>query len=165
MFHARRAFQDESTFAAITGVDETLIHRIHMMLVAINADCEIDVKAFHQYGKDTAALWVAKYSWYYMPVSLHQLFFHAWESMELSILPISYFTEQSLESCNKSFKYDRTHHTRKDSRLHTIMDQFHRQNDKTDLIIAMRLQRRRNRSVKLDLPEDVLSLLKNEDSA
>ena len=68
--------------------------------------------------------------------------------------------QQSLESTNKVLKYDRTHHARKDSRLHTISDQFNRQNDKSDLVVGMRLQQRRRSAPKDDLPEDVLSLLK-----
>ena len=99
-----------------------------------------------------------------MPVSLHQLFFHAWESIKLSILPISIYTEQSLESCNKSFKHDRLHHSRKYSRVHTITDQFNRQNDKADLLIAMQLQKRRNQKKTQKLSKDALSLLIEENA-
>ena len=55
---ARRAFQNEEAFSNITQVDQELIHRIHMMLIAINADVSINVEAFKQYGMDTAQLWV-----------------------------------------------------------------------------------------------------------
>ena len=78
---ARRAFQDEEKFADITGVDQELIHRIHTMIIAVNLDVSIDARAFRQYGIETAKLWVSRYNWYYMPVTLHQLFFHAWESI------------------------------------------------------------------------------------
>ena len=161
---ARRAFQSEEKFASITEVDINLIHRIHIMLITINLDRTINVEAFRAYGFDTAALWVSLYNWYYMPVSLHQLLFHAWESIKTSILPISLYTEQSLESCNKSFKHDRLHHSRKDTRIHTIMDQFNRQNDKSDLLIAMKLQNRRYRKRPKEIPEDALSLILEENS-
>ena len=35
---ARKAFQDEEAFSRITEVDQNLIHRIHVMLIAINTD-------------------------------------------------------------------------------------------------------------------------------
>jgi hypothetical protein len=121
---ARRAFQNEEEFSSITEVDQDLIHQIHMKLIVINSDHVIDEQAFKKYGFETAEKWVELYDWYKMPVTLLQLFFHAWESLHLSHLPISAFTEQSLESCNKIFKHDRLHHSRKDSRLNTMKDQF-----------------------------------------
>ena len=97
--------QEEDKFSSITEVDQDLIHRIHMMLIVINSDHVIDVEAFKKYGFETAERWVELYDWYKMPVSLHQLFFHAWESLHLSHLPISSFTEQSLESCNNCLHF------------------------------------------------------------
>ena len=156
---ARRAFQDEATFADITGVDQELIHRIHMMLVVINTDHVIDESKFKTYGYDTAALWAALYEWCYMSITLHQLFFHAWESIRFSSLPLSFFTEQSLESCNKTFKNDRENHSRKDSRLHTIEDQFHRQSDRSDLVIGLKLSAKQKKKMQEPLPQDALNLL------
>ena len=123
---ARTAFQSADRFADILGVDRNLVHRIHTMLVAINADIHLDAEAFRQYGRDTAELWIQKYPKFYMSVSLHQLFIHGWESLRHSPLPLTFFSEQSLESCNKTFKHDRRYHARKTSRLHTITDQFDR---------------------------------------
>ena len=136
---ARKAFQNEAIFAEITGIDQELIHRIHVLLIVINSNLPIIEDKFKAYALETAALWVALYPWYYMPVTLHQLFFHSWDSIRLSSLPLSFFSEQSLESCNKTFKSDREHHARKDSRLHTIEDQFNRQSDRSDLVIALKL--------------------------
>ena len=162
---ARRAFQDEEAFARITEVDQGLIHNIHTLLICINADAPIDLNKFKAKGYSTARQWAELYGWYNMPVTMHQLFFHAWESLKLSSLPMSFFTEQSLESCNKFFKSDREHHTRKDSRLHTIQDQFHRQSDKSDLAIALKLHGKRRQKPSETLPQDVLDLLINEDES
>ena len=163
---ARTAFQDEETFASITGVDQNLIHRIHMMLIAINTNNSLNPEALKAYGFETAKLWVELYGWCKMPVTIHQLFFHAWESLRHSSLPLSFFSEQSLESCNKFFKSDREHHSRKDSRLHTIQDQFHRQSDKSDLVIAMKLHKKqKNKKPEVPLPQDVLNLLAASDSS
>ena len=65
---ARRAFHNEDVFASITGVDEELIHHIHMMLIVINANYAIDEQKFKDYGLKTAELWVALYPWCYMPL-------------------------------------------------------------------------------------------------
>ena len=161
---ARRAFQNEETFASITEVDQQLIHQIHMMLITINADHVVNQEAFKAYGHSTAQLWVDLYGWYNMPVTMHQLFFHAWESLQFSSLPLSYFSEQSLESCNKFFKSDRLHHARKDSRLHTIQDQFHRQSDKSDFVIAIKLSEKRKSQPSKHLPQDARNLLVIADS-
>ena len=156
---ARRAFQNEQAFSNITGVDEELIHGIHTMLICLNVDHQIHREKFKQKGIEVAKRWVEMYSWYNMPVTVHQLLFHAWESLDLSTLPISYFSEQSLESTNKYFKKDREHHSRKDSRLHTIQDQFHRQSDKSDLAIALKIHEKHRKKSSVPLPPDVLELL------
>ena len=61
------------------------------------------------------------------------------------------------------FKQSRLHHTRKDSRLHTITDHFNRLMEISDPLVAMKLHERsqsRMRNEKKDvLPEDALSLL------
>ena len=116
---ARKAFQNESKFAEILGIDPELIHRIHLMLIAVNADVSLDLDSFREYGRQTAELWINKYPHFYMPVSLHLLFIHSWEAIPFSPLPDSFFTEQSLESANKTFKADRLHHARRNSRLNT----------------------------------------------
>ena len=159
---ARKAFQDEEVFARITGVDKDLIHRIHVMLIVINTDQAINIEALKAYGLATAKLWVNLYGWFNMPPTMHQLFFHAWESLRMSSLPLSFFSEQSLESFNKYFKSDREYHSRKDSRLHTIQDQFHRQSDKSDLLIALKLSKKQKKKSSEALPQDVLELLISE---
>ena len=156
---ARKAFQDEAAFSEITGVDQELIHRIHVLLIVINMDLPISEDKFKAYALATAERWVSLYDWYYMPVTLHQLFFHAWESLRLSTLPLSFLSEQSLESCNKTFKSDREHHARKDSRLHTIEDQFNRQSDRSDLVIALKLAEKQKKKAEKPLPQDAQDLL------
>ena len=160
---ARRAFQNEEKYAEILGIDPVLVHRIHVLLIAINADVALNADSFRIYARETAELWVSKYPNFYMPVSLHQLFIHAWESLRHSSLPITFFTEQSLESCNKNFKADRLHHCRRDTRLHTMTDLFNRQTDRSDLLIATKLQKNRKKPKSSDMPEDLLSLLKDAD--
>ena len=130
-----------------------------MLLICINVDHPINEEAFKAYAKETAARWVELYDWCYMSVTLHQLFFHSWESIRFSSLPLSAFSEQSLESCNKTFKNDREHHTRKDTRLHTIEDQFHRQNDRSDILIGLKITAKIKKAPSEEIPDDALNLL------
>ena len=116
------------------------------------------------FGRETAELWTQLYPWYHMPVSIHQLCIHGHEAIKLSSLPASYLSEQSLESTNKSLKYYRTHHARKTSRIATITDVFNRQNDRSDLKIAMHLYKQQRRSAKRELPSEVRALLKVADA-
>ena len=64
---ARKAFQN----AEILSIDPELIHRIHLMLIAVNADILLDLNSLREYGRQTAELWVNKYPHFCMPVSLH----------------------------------------------------------------------------------------------
>ena len=88
---ARKAFQN----AEILGIDPELIHRIHLMLIAVNVDILLDLNSLREYGRQTAELWVNKYPHFCMPVSLHQLFILSWEAIPYSPLPDSFFMEQS----------------------------------------------------------------------
>ena len=64
---ARKAFQN----AEILGIDPELIHRIHLMLIAVNANILLDLNSFRKYGRQTAEFRVNKYPHFCMPVSLH----------------------------------------------------------------------------------------------
>ena len=156
---ARRAFENSEVLADITGVNATLIYRLHVLCCVINCDHTINKMALKRYGEETARLWVLLYGWCYMPVTVHQLCFHAWESLRLTRLPLSFLSEQTLESTNKLFKQDRLHHSRKTSRLDSIMDQFHRQCERSDLMVALEMHERRKKCAKVELPEDALNLL------
>ena len=92
---ARKAFKNESKFAEILGIDPELIHGIHLMLIAVNADILLDLNSFREYGRQTAEFRVNKYLHFCMPVSLHQLFILSWEAIPYSPLPDSFFMEQS----------------------------------------------------------------------
>ena len=55
---ARRAFEHEQTFANICGLDEDLIHRLHMVMVALSCKLPINPDTFGTYCKQTAELLV-----------------------------------------------------------------------------------------------------------
>ena len=51
---ARRAFEQEEKFAKICELDESLMHRFYMILVAISCKHPIDPNKFQTYCHDTA---------------------------------------------------------------------------------------------------------------
>ena len=98
-----------------------------------------------------------------MPVSLHVLLMHGPSYLKMISLPVSFLTEQSLETNNKISKHARLHHTRKISRSATMKDHFDRLMDVSDPVIANELHSRKQAKIRHakedDLPEDVLALL------
>ena len=121
---ARRAFREERTFAEITGIAEELIHRLHVILQVMSSGHSIDPVKFREYCDRTADFYVAKYPWYHMPVSVHKILVHGAAVVDALPLPLGMLSEEAQEARNKDIRSYRLHHARKDSRLHTIADQF-----------------------------------------
>lgn len=64
---SRRFFGNPSLTAEITGVDETLIQRLAVILEVITCSANIDSSKFVVYAADTVKLAVSLYPWYNMP--------------------------------------------------------------------------------------------------
>ena len=90
--------------AEITGVDENLIHRFHVILQVISSGFDIDDEKFKDYCVNTAHLFVALYPWYYMPTSVHKVLIHGAENVKYALLPIGQLSEDAQESPNKDIK-------------------------------------------------------------
>lgn len=73
---ARRFFSDCEKSAAITGFDQNILKRFSAILQAMSSGLKIDTDKFDQYGMETAKLFVEKYPWYFMPVSVHKVLIH-----------------------------------------------------------------------------------------
>lgn len=57
----------------ITGVDEDLIRRFGVIMIALSSGYQINIENFDSFPRATAALNVEKYSWYRMPVIVHKI--------------------------------------------------------------------------------------------
>ncbi|XP_071571307.1 uncharacterized protein [Temnothorax nylanderi] len=121
---ARRFFENESISAAITGVDEDLIKRFHIILQAITSGHEINIPDFQEYIIQTAQKFVDLYPWFYMPTSIHKLLIHGSEIIQSALLPIGQMSEDAQESCNKYIKRYCEDFARKCSRTKTMEDLF-----------------------------------------
>ena len=122
---ARRFFANPSVSANITGVNETLITRFGVLLSTISSGYEIKIDAFIAYAKETAALYVQLYPWYYMPVSVHKLLFHASEIINSALIPIGQLSEEALQARHKECRKFRENNARKSSRENNITDLIH----------------------------------------
>ena len=133
---ARRAFQNEKVFADVCGLDQDLIHRYHMILVALSCKLPLDPKVFGTYCRETAELQLQLYPWFRFPVSIHVVLIHGTRILSSSVLPIGMMSEEAQESRNKDNKIYRRMHARKTSRTDNISDVFHRLMVTGDIVIS-----------------------------
>jgi len=84
----RRFFENSSTSASITGVDEDFIKRFHVILQVISCGHEIDLIKFQDYALQTARNFVQLYPWFHMPTSVHKILIHGAQIINSSLLPI-----------------------------------------------------------------------------
>lgn len=155
---ARQFFRHPSIAAAITGIDEALIKRFHIVLTTIACGHEVDSEKFQKYCLNTAELYVSLYPWYYMPQSVHKILIHGGILVNSSILPIGQMSEEAQEARNKDSKHIREHHSRKFSRQQTMEDMIHMLLISSDpYITSIRKPIKRNNK---NLPQEVITMLK-----
>lgn len=154
---ARIFFENYKDSASITGVDENLIRRFGIILIALSSGYSLNITNFNNYAKDTANLYVEKYSWYRMPVSVHKILIHGSAVAEAIILPIGMMSEEAQEASNKIYRQVRDRHTRKCSRIDTTTDLMKMMLQQTDPIIAQ--LRGLPKKCQKELPDEVLPLL------
>lgn len=123
---ARRFFEDSTTSASITGVNEDLIKRFYVILQTLSSGHEIDPIRFQDYAVQTARDFVTLYPWFYMPTSMHKILIHGTAIIQSAILPIGQMSEDAQESTNKYIKKNRSDFSRKFSRTKTMEDVFSR---------------------------------------
>ena len=119
---ARRFFANPELTSEITGIDQTLLERMSVILDVINCDQPIDSDKFGAYCAETARLYVQLYGWYYMPNSPHKLLMHGKQIVEQALVPIGALSEEVQEASNKVYKEFRLRFTRKHSRGTTNAD-------------------------------------------
>ena len=96
-----------------------------------------------------------------MPVSMHKLLLHSSEIISKFLLPIGLYSEEAQESRNKDNKQFRLHHSRKDTRLHTIEDQLHYLLITSDPIIStIIISQDRSKVKTIQLSKSALELVK-----
>lgn len=137
-----------------------LIHRFHVILVALSNGKQIDTEKFRKYCSDTATHYNKHYKWFCMPPSVHKILFHGADIMDEFDLPIGNYSEEAAEARNKDFRRIRESITRKNSRKNTNEDIVHWLLISSDPVISS--LRTTFPTKNIDLPPDVLKLLKSD---
>lgn len=122
---ARTFFKDPAKTAEIIGLDPKLVERFSIVLKTLTSGLKIDTNKFRTYCLDTAKLFVSKYNWYKMPVSVHKILLHGADIIESFPIPIGQLSEDVLEARQKDYKIFRSAFSRKISRIATNTDVLH----------------------------------------
>lgn len=159
---ARRFFRDYELTAKLTGFDVRLLKRFAVILQTMASGKQINVAAFALYARETAALYVQVYPWYYMPVTVHKILIHGSDVILHAAVPIGQLSEDTQESRHKEVRRYREYNTRKTSRIKTNEDLMHSLLISSDPVITA--NRKIANSKKLDLFPESIALLTNSDS-
>ena len=107
-------FSNATCTSDITGVNEELIKRFHVILQTMSCGRKINSTKFGEYARKTAELYVSTYYWYYMPASVHKVLIHGENIVSYNaILSLGQLSEDAQEARNKDYKKFSLHHSRK----------------------------------------------------
>ena len=101
-----------------------MITRFKVIPQTLACGFAINAEAYGAYAYKTAKLYVVKFGWYYMPVSVHKILLHGAVIISNFVLPIGQLSEEAQESRNKAYKQFRKSHTRKFSRTVTNTEEL-----------------------------------------
>lgn len=110
---ARRFFRNAEKSSHITGLDVTLIKRIHTLLHVLSSGININVGHFEKYAEETRKLYLQLYGWYYIPVTMHKLLVHGGALIKYVVVPIGQLSEEAQEARNKDVRRFRERNTQK----------------------------------------------------
>jgi len=97
-----------------------------------------------------------------MPSSVHKILVHGADIIKTVSLPIGMMSEEALEARNKDMRNYRVNHTRKNSRLNTMVDLFNTLLVTSDPLISSISKSTSLHSKKIiKLDDEVINLLKN----
>lgn len=134
-------------------------------MVALSSGRSLESENFEKFTRETAELYVSKYKWYRMPVSIHKILMHGAVTAKHVILPIGLMSEEAQESANKIYRRVRERHTRKNLMSNVTEDLIKRMLLLSDPVIT-NIQLLPKKQKYQELPEDVHQLLiRNEYSA
>lgn len=159
---ARTFFANSKVSAEITGLNEELISKFHLILRTLSCGKRVNVDTFGILLKDTLKIYLDNYGWYYMPSSVHKVLFHSCEVINFfHLIPIGMLSEEALEATHKVFRKSRLNHTRKNSRANSNVDLLNHLLISSDpLISASRKTSHSNSKLKL---EDIRKYLLDAD--
>ena len=135
---ARNVFKNSIYLAEQIGVDEDLVHRIHMVWIALASGEHLCADKFGRYCEDTIKLYHREAHWYPMCASLHKVLVHAKDVIRLLPPEITagMLSEEPAEASNKDVKNFEQHHAFQGDYVKKALAVFHRLIDRSDPIVA-----------------------------
>lgn len=163
---AKAAFRAEEEFARICGLDQSLIHRFNVILLAISCEFEVNAREFDLYCQTTAELFNALYHWFQVPLVVHKILHHGAVMVSELILPIGMMSEEAQKARHFSYKSFFSRHTKIESQhakkegMIEALKYLMVTTDPTMSTNSLDLRKSRQNWKELG---DVISLLKNSD--
>jgi len=96
----------------------------------------ISSEKFRTFYEKTGCLYMHKYPWYPRSRTIHKVLAHGYKINSLTLVLLGCFGESASEARNKIYKKDRLPHARKNSRINTITDLFHKAIDSSDPLLS-----------------------------
>ena len=161
---ARNVYKNSIYLAEQIGVDEDLVHRIHMIWIALASGEHLCPDKFGKYCDDTLKLYHQEADWYPTCPSLHKVLCHAKDVIRLLPPGITagMLSEEPAEASNKDVKNFEKNHSFRGDHLKKSKAIFLRLLDRSDPIVAsfyetQKVFKKEWRSQ--GLPEDVENML------
>ena len=161
---ARNVYKNSIYMAQQIGVDEELVHKIHMIWIALACGEHLCPEKFGQYCDDTLQLYHQEAPWYPTCPSLHKVLVHAKDVIRLLPPGITcgMLSEEPAEASNKDVKNFEKNHSFRGNYLKKSKAIFLRLVDRSDPIVAsfyetQKVFKKEWRSQ--GLPEDVENML------
>eukprot|EP00734_Pompholyxophrys_sp_LG126_P000553 Pompholyxophrys_sp_v1_NODE_282_length_867_cov_1.538177.p1 type:complete len:238 gc:universal NODE_282_length_867_cov_1.538177:69-782(+) len=157
---ARRFFSNVEETSRCTGLDKEFLHRLAIVLRAINSGQALNVSTFKEYSFETAKICVKLYPWYSMPATVHRVLIHGWQVQDIfQSLPVGLLSEEAGGSSHELIRSSKEHHARKDSRQHTMEDVFLRRLVLSDPFIATQIIASEKKEDEVEMPLELRHLL------
>lgn len=122
---ARIFFRKAAVSAAITGIDERLIHRFRVILSALSSESMINAGKFENYAKETKSLLSELHPKHRLTPTVHKILDHGASVIRyFGTIPFGSLTEEPQEARHKECRRYRRENTRKTSRTETIFDLY-----------------------------------------
>lgn len=151
--------EQPAKFAECLEIEFDLVNNLRILLIAISCKFPINPIKFDELCKKTLEIYMAKYSKFPLPPTIHKLLFHGADIIASVDIPITFLSEEGAESKNKFTRRHKEERARKDTPEHTMEDIFKRAMAESDIIISSIIKSRVHRKKPKELPVEVKELL------
>jgi len=106
--YSKKSFLKCQQLSSITDFDETLLNKLHVILVAISCNHYVNSEKFRIFCEKTFDLYMHKYPWYPMSPTIHKVLVHGFQINNSTLVPLGCLGENVSEARNKIYKKRKT---------------------------------------------------------